>query len=130
MKSLNVAFYEWYWHEPSPKCKFRHKSVGFYTKLFLNDFRLTLSPPIQGRLTERRKQMIPYMKRVAQVVVLTAVLVFSGLLVGNTDFITQDAEAAAHQPYDYHVTLYKYYTWGDEHTPHRTNYYRHTDYVP
>lgn len=74
--------------------------------------------------------MIPYIKRVAQVVVLTAVLVFSALLVVNTDFITEDAEAAVHRPYDYHVTLYKYYIWRGQHTSHIARYYKHTDYVP
>lgn len=40
--------------------------------------------------------MIRSMKRVAQVVVLTVVLVFSGLMVMNTDFMTEEAEAGGH----------------------------------
>ena len=71
-----------------------------------------------------------YLKRVAQVVVLTAVLVFSGLLVVNSNFITEEAEAAGHSSYDYHVTLYKYYITSSGHTPHLIRYYKHTDYIP
>ena len=46
--------------------------------------------------------MIRHMKRVAQVVVLTAVLVFSGLLIANTDFMTENAEASGHYTGAYH----------------------------
>ena len=46
--------------------------------------------------------MIRYMKRIAQVVVLTAVLVFSGLLVVNSSFVTKEAEAGNHITSAYH----------------------------
>ena len=66
--------------------------------------------------------MIRYMKRVAQVVVLTTVLVFSGLIVVSTDFMTENAEALTHIDYEYHVT--KYYCDAQ----HSRGYYRYLDY--
>ncbi len=55
--------------------------------------------------------MICYMKRAAQIVVLTGALVFSGLLVLNTDLMTKDAEGIAfHQDKKWHVSNLKYYT--------------------
>jgi len=62
------------------------------------------------------------MKRVTQIVVLTAVLVFSGLMVMNSDFMTEDAEALIHIDDYYHVT--KYYN----DPGHAVDYYPHLDY--
>ena len=59
--------------------------------------------------------MIRYMKRVTQIVVLTAVLVFSGLMVMNTDFMTEDAEAGGPDTRSHHLD--KWYT------PHDVCYY-------
>ena len=46
--------------------------------------------------------MIHYMKRVAQVVVLTVVLVFGALLVTNSGVITRDVEAYNHNTENHH----------------------------
>ena len=60
-----------------------------------------------------------YLKRAVQVMVLTAVLVFAGMLVANTGFVAQDAMANSHVSYDGHVTK-KY--------PDRDRYYAATEY--
>lgn len=60
-----------------------------------------------------------YLKRAVQVMVLTAVLVFAGMLVANTGFVAQDALANSHESYDGHVT--KYY-------PKQKKYYAATEY--
>ena len=44
-----------------------------------------------------------YLKHAVQVMVLTAVLVFAGMLVANTGFVAQDAMAWCHEPYDGHT---------------------------
>lgn len=67
--------------------------------------------------------MIRYMKRVTQIVVLTAVLVFSGLIVMNSDVMTKSAEAGTHTNFYYHMT--KYYC----DPGHTTNYYELLDYL-
>lgn len=76
--------------------------------------------------------MIRYMKRAAQVVVLTVALVFSGLLVLNTGFMTKDAEAIrAHQNDRTHVHLLKYYervSNGNLYHAWEWRYYLHTNY--
>ena len=55
--------------------------------------------------------MLRYMKRAVQIVVLTGALVFSGLLVLNTNLMTKDAEGFAfHQRKETHVHELKYYT--------------------
>ena len=47
-----------------------------------------------------------YLKRAVQVTVLTAVLVFSGMLVANTGFVAQDAMANGHEMYAGHALKY------------------------
>ena len=64
---------------------------------------------VQGRLTERIKTMMPYIKRAVQVVVLTAVLVFCGLLVVNTGFVTKEAQAIDHTISTVHELIEKYH---------------------
>ena len=44
-----------------------------------------------------------YLKRAVQVMVLTAVLVFAGMLIANTGFVAQDALANGHESYDGHT---------------------------
>jgi len=48
-----------------------------------------------------------YLKHAVQVMVLTAVLVFSGMLVANTGFVAQDAMAHCHEPYTVHYPKYE-----------------------
>ena len=60
-----------------------------------------------------------YLKRAVQVMVLTAVLVFAGMLVANTGFVAQDALAQGHESYDGHTT--KRY-------PNGPKYYAATEY--
>lgn len=47
--------------------------------------------------------MIGYMKRIAQVVVLTAVLVFGALLVLNSGVIARDVQAGGHSASKQHL---------------------------
>ena len=76
--------------------------------------------------------MMHYMKRISRVVVLTMVLVFSGLLVLNSGFMTEDAEAIrAHQNDRTHVHLLKYYEGISNGNPYHRwewRYYWHTNY--
>ena len=64
--------------------------------------------------------MVRYLKRIVQITVLTAVLVFAGMLVANTGFVAQDAMAhCAHEPYDGHTP---------KHHPDGMRYYAATQY--
>ena len=73
-----------------------------------------------------------YMRRISRVVVLTMVLVFSGLLVLNSGLMTEDAEAIrAHQNDRTHVHLLKYYEGisnGNIYHRWEWRYYWHTNY--
>lgn len=60
-----------------------------------------------------------YLKHAVQVMVLTAVLVFAGMLVANTGFVAQDAMANSHESYDGHTPK----DYGD-----RVEYYAATEY--
>ena len=76
--------------------------------------------------------MLRYMKRAAQIVVLTGALVFSGLLIGNTSIMTKEAEAVRnHQTERWHVHLLKYYTGksnGQIYHRWEWRYYWHANY--
>lgn len=64
--------------------------------------------------------MIRYLKRIVQVTILTAVLVFAGMLVANTGFVAQDAMVhCSHEAYDGHTPKYH---------PHKIKYYAATQY--
>ena len=49
--------------------------------------------------------MIHYMKRVAQVMILTVVLVFSTLLVINSDVVIRDVDAGKHYTGTHHFDV-------------------------